>query len=46
MFVAAHSLATPFEAPQESSPEVLPKNAPLPNGGFLPEGSLIESGGL
>lgn len=45
MFVAAHSLATPFEAPRESSPEAFPQNAPLPDGGYLPEGSLVEISG-
>lgn len=45
MFVAAHSLATPLETPRESAGAVISKNAPLPNNGYLPEGSLIEISG-
>ncbi len=44
MFVAAHSIATPSEAPKEAScTSSAPR--PLPNDGLLPEGSLIEISG-
>ncbi len=44
MFVAAHSLAMPLEVVRESAPAPL-QNNPLPNNGYLPEGSLIEISG-
>ncbi len=44
MFVAAHSLAMPMETFRETQPVSAPQK-PLPNDGFLPQGSLIEISG-
>lgn len=43
MFVASHSIATPAETKEPAYTPEAPR--PLPNDGFLPEGSLIEISG-